>query len=74
MPIILPITALANDAATFPSAAPVNNTHMLTVVGKQVRMRIPSNKAFGKRLGKNLLMAFVKGTPTRKGHTRNDPA
>jgi hypothetical protein len=47
---------------------------MLTVVGKQVRMRIPSNKAFGKRLGKNLLMAFVKGTPTRKGHTRNDPA
>mmetsp|Transcript_16605 Transcript_16605/g.24313 ORF Transcript_16605/g.24313 Transcript_16605/m.24313 type:complete len:97 (-) Transcript_16605:16-306(-) len=74
IPIIFPITALANDAATFPPAAPVNRTHMLTVVGKQVKMRMPSIKALGKKFGSNFLRAVVNGTPTKNGHARNDPA
>lgn len=74
IPIIFPKTAFAKDAATLPFAAPVNKTHIFTVVGKHVRIRIPSNKAFGNKLGKNFLIAVVNGTPTRNGQARNDPA
>jgi hypothetical protein len=73
IPIMFPITAFARDAATLPFAAPVSKTHILTVVGKHVKIRIPSNKAFGRKLGMSFLIALVRGTPTKKGHARNDP-
>ena len=65
------ITALHNDDATFPPAADVRKIHMLTVVGKQVRMRMPSSSAGGRRFGKNVARTYFNGTPTRKGHTTN---
>ena len=70
MPIKFEITALHNAEATFPPAVPVKITHILTVVGRQVRMSKPSKRAFGKRLGKNVSIPLTRGRPTRKGHAK----
>lgn len=63
------ITALHKDDATFPPAADVKKMHMFTVVGKQVKMRMPSSSAGGRSFGKNVARAYFNGTPTRNGHT-----
>ena len=74
IPSIFPITALAKEAATFPPADAVNNTHMFTVVGKQVSISSPSNNALGRKLGIIRFRIAINGTPTRKGQAKKDPA
>jgi hypothetical protein len=71
IPAKLLMTALQSDDATLPPEDDVSKMHMLIVVGKQVSMSKPSKSAGGKRLGRKVLRAFVKGRPTRKGHTPN---
>ena len=67
IPATLLITALHRAEATFPSADDVRITHMLTVVGRQVRISNPSKRGGDKTFGRNFLIARVKGRPTKKG-------
>jgi hypothetical protein len=68
---MLLVTALHTAAATLPLAAAVKMTHMLTVVGKQVVMSIPSNNGRGSTFRNTTL---DNGTPTPMGHARNKMA
>lgn len=70
IPAKLLMTALKRAVATLPPAAVVRITHMLTVVGKHVNMRSPSRRGAERRFGKTFSRNRVKGSPTRKGHTR----
>ena len=72
IPITLPIIALHSDEATFPPAAAVRRTHILTVVGRHVRTKIPSNNVGGKRLGTIFFIVDVKGRPIKKGHAKKE--
>jgi hypothetical protein len=52
IPPRLLMTALHSDDATFPPAAEVRKMHILTVVGRQVRMSNPSSSAGVSSVGK----------------------
>lgn len=71
IPDRLLITAFHKAVATLPPAAVVRITHMLTVVGRQVKMSSPSLNGSLKRLGVNLAKNDVSGSPTNKGHKPN---
>lgn len=68
MPAKLLMTALKRAVAMLPPAAVVRITHMLTVVGKHVKMRRPSRRGAERRLGKKSARSRVKGSPTIIGH------
>ena len=68
IPAILLMTVLHNAVATFPPDADVNKIHILIVVGRHVRIRIPSSNGFGRRFGTNVSIPLVNGTPTKNGH------
>mmetsp|Transcript_13843 Transcript_13843/g.25044 ORF Transcript_13843/g.25044 Transcript_13843/m.25044 type:complete len:269 (-) Transcript_13843:216-1022(-) len=71
IPAKLLMTVLHNAVATFPPLADVNKMHMLIVVGKHIRISIPSNNGFGNKFGKKVSRPLVNGRPTRKGHAPN---
>ena len=68
IPDKLLITAFQRAVATLPPAEVVKITHMLTVVGKHVKIKSPSLRGSLKRLGRNLAKKDVSGRPTNKGH------
>ena len=68
IPARLLMTALDKAVATFPPAADVKKMHMLTVVGRQLMMRIPSNKVDGSNDGMAFRRKVVTGNPMRRGH------
>jgi len=70
-PSKLPITALQSAEATLPPADRVKITHMLTVVGRQDRIKMPSSNVELPTIPK-LLKTEVMGTPNRKGHAKKD--
>lgn len=74
IPARLLMTALHNEEATLPPAADVSMMHMLTVVGRHVRMRSPSRSVGGSKLGANFRMPLVTGSPTRNGQAANVPS
>ena len=65
------MTALKRAVATLPPAAVVKMTHILTVVGKQVKMSSPSLRGADRRFGKALARKRVKGSPTSNGQSPN---
>ena len=71
IPAMLLMTALQRAEATLPPADDVRITHILTVVGRQVRISNPSNRGAGRMVGKNFFIAWVKGSPTKNGQTAN---
>ena len=78
IPAKLLMTALKRAVATLPPAAVVRMTHILTVVGRQVKIRSPSLSGAERRSGKALARNLVKGSPTKNGQTpkvvrRTDP-
>lgn len=68
MPDRLLITAFHRAVATLPPAEVVKMTHMLTVVGRQVKINSPSRNGSLRRPGRNLPRNDVSGRPTNKGH------
>ena len=71
IPERLLMTAFHRAVATLPLAAVVRITHMLTVVGRQVRIRSPSRSGGLSRLGRNFSRNAVMGRPTSRGHKPN---
>ena len=71
IPDRLLMTAFHRAVATLPLAAVVRITHMLTVVGRQVRIRSPSRSGGLSRLGRNFSRNAVMGRPTSRGHKPN---
>eukprot|EP00590_Aulacoseira_subarctica_P010958 CAMPEP_0172427024 /NCGR_PEP_ID=MMETSP1064-20121228/40227_1 /TAXON_ID=202472 /ORGANISM="Aulacoseira subarctica , Strain CCAP 1002/5" /LENGTH=87 /DNA_ID=CAMNT_0013170993 /DNA_START=1112 /DNA_END=1375 /DNA_ORIENTATION=+ len=65
MPKKFPMTELHRALAMFPLAAPVKKTHMLTVVGRQVIINIPSKTGSRRTPGRNLLNDVIVGKPIR---------
>mmetsp|Transcript_13144 Transcript_13144/g.17199 ORF Transcript_13144/g.17199 Transcript_13144/m.17199 type:complete len:248 (+) Transcript_13144:1792-2535(+) len=75
IPAMLLMIALHNADAVFPPEAVVKITHMLTVVGRQVSISNPSNKASGKRpVRKTLEKRNFMGRPMRYGHAAKVPS
>ena len=68
MPDRLLMTAFHSAVATLPPADVVRMTHILTVVGRHVKMSSPSRSGSLRRPGRNFSRKDVSGSPTNRGH------